>query len=162
MNGPGDELVQRDEIRRLAEEFAQSLRNGGRPGINEFLARVDPPLQDNLREELVGEEFAHRFGDATQNGKLRYRPITFLGKGAFGEVYKAVDETLGRNVALKVLLQTEVDAKTRFLVEARRQANLPKHNHLVAIFDSGTLFEGPAVCCHGVRCWRFVGRSSAA
>jgi hypothetical protein len=136
------DLVHRDEIRRLAENFAQILRSGGDPNIEDVVARVDPSFQDNLREELVGEEFAHRFGDATQNGKLRYRPIALLGKGAFSEVYKAVDEELKRNVALKVLIRTEGAARQGFLAEARRQANLPKHNHLVEVYDSGTLPKG--------------------
>jgi serine/threonine protein kinase/tetratricopeptide (TPR) repeat protein len=137
-----DDLMHHDVIRRLAEDFAQSLRNGGHLNIADVVARVDTSLQGKLREELVGEEFAHRFGDATQNGKLRYRPIALLGKGAFGEVYKAVDEELERNVAFKVLLRTDAAAKQRFLAEARRQAKLPKHNHLVEVYDSGTLPNG--------------------
>jgi serine/threonine protein kinase/WD40 repeat protein len=134
----------RDEIRKLSEEFAHNLRNGGQPRPDDFLARIDASLQDKLREELVGEEFAYRFGDATQNGKLRYRPIATLGTGAFGEGYKAVDEELDRIVAIKVLLRTDDSVKQRFLAEARRQANLPKHNHLVGVHDSGTLPKGHA------------------
>jgi serine/threonine protein kinase/tetratricopeptide (TPR) repeat protein len=141
-NESSDELKACEEIRQLAEEFARNLRNGAQPCIDDFLARITPSLRDRLREELVGEEFAHRFGDAKQNGTLRYRPLAPLGKGAFGEVYKAVDVDLDRLVALKVLLRTDDVAKRRFLAEAGRQANLPKHNHLVAVYDSGTLPKG--------------------
>lgn len=143
MRDASDECVQREEIRQLAEEFAQQLRNGSQPKIEEYTSRVAPPLRDRLREELIGEEFADRFGDATQNGTLRYRPVARLGSGAFGEVYRAVDEQLVRCVAIKVLLRAEDAAsKQRFLAEARCQANLPKHNHVVAVYDSGILPKG--------------------
>jgi hypothetical protein len=101
--------VQRAEIRQLAEEFAQCLRRGGHPNLEDFVTRIDRSLQAKLREELVGEQCAHRFGDATQNGKLRYRPVAFIGKGAFGEVYKAVDEELERIVAFNAEIRVPIN-----------------------------------------------------
>jgi len=128
-------------IEPIVDEFAQALQAGRQPEISQYLVRIDPSLQEKLREELVGEQFAHRFGDATEDGRLRYRPIAALGQGNFGEVYKAWDEVLSRPVALKVLLRTEANAKRNFFDEAQRQANC-RHSHLVALYDAGKLPKG--------------------
>lgn len=138
---PNNESRYRETIRQLAEEFAVSLGNGSEPEMDDFLARVDPSLRSRLKEELVGEQFAYQFGDATQNGSLKYRPTAFLGQGRFGKVYRAVD-VWGRSVAIKVLCETKDAAKERFLAEASRQARPPKHDHLVEVHDFGTLPKG--------------------
>ena len=62
-----------------------------------------------------------------------------------GEVYRARDPRLGRNVALKVLperLAADADAMTRFHREARAVAAL-SHPNIVAIHDFGE--QGPVV-----------------
>ncbi|HTL36225.1 MAG TPA: serine/threonine-protein kinase [Kofleriaceae bacterium] len=67
----------------------------------------------------------------------RFTPIKMLGKGAMGYVVEARDQSLGRDVAVKVILPRRVgDARTRdrFLREARAVAAL-KHSHIVTIHD---------------------------
>ena len=61
-----------------------------------------------------------------------------LGKGGMGDVYKAVQEPLGRIVALKVLFNRAGDEKAvkRFETEARAISKL-QHNNIVALFDYG-------------------------
>jgi len=64
-----------------------------------------------------------------------------LGRGGMAIVYKAVQESLGRDVALKVLPQGMThDPKTlkRFHREAQSAAQL-NHPHIVTIFDEGEL-----------------------
>jgi eukaryotic-like serine/threonine-protein kinase len=63
-----------------------------------------------------------------------------LGTGGMGEVYRASDSRLNRDVALKVLRSdatATADLKLRFEREARAIAAL-NHPNIVAIFDFGT------------------------
>jgi Tol biopolymer transport system component len=65
-----------------------------------------------------------------------YTIRALLGVGGMGEVYRAHDETLGREVALKVLspaFTTEPDRRARFEREARMLATL-NHPHIGAIY----------------------------
>jgi serine/threonine protein kinase len=70
----------------------------------------------------------------------RYRLLACLGKGAFGEVWRAQDMLLERIVALKRPRPDKtfpVNQLELFLKEARKIASL-KHPHLVPIYDVGT------------------------
>jgi serine/threonine protein kinase/WD40 repeat protein len=69
-----------------------------------------------------------------------YEVITALGAGGMGEVYRARDTKLHRDVALKVLprqLASDPSSLERFEREARQIASL-NHPNIVAIFDTGT------------------------
>ena len=69
----------------------------------------------------------------------KYQVEEFLGKGAFAEVYKALDMSLQRTVALKVLkpaLIADEEAFTRFVNEARVLADLV-HPHIAWVWDMG-------------------------
>ena len=60
-----------------------------------------------------------------------------LGSGGMGEVYKATDSRLGREVAIKVLaanVAASEDRKARFMQEARAASAL-KHPNIVVIHD---------------------------
>jgi eukaryotic-like serine/threonine-protein kinase len=68
-----------------------------------------------------------------------YRVIEKIGSGGMGEVYRASDERLARDVALKILkpsLANDQDRLRRFEQEARAAAAL-SHPNIVAIFDIG-------------------------
>jgi serine/threonine-protein kinase len=69
----------------------------------------------------------------------RYRVIEKVGSGGMAEVYKAVDEVLGRTVAVKVLHPRYAADPTfvaRFRQEAQAAANL-SHPGIVNIYDWG-------------------------
>lgn len=69
----------------------------------------------------------------------RYRVITRLGAGSMGEVYLAVDDSLGRNVALKILADAHRDnpeLRARFVREARAVAAI-SHPNVVQVFTTG-------------------------
>src|SRR5262245_7847241 len=75
-----------------------------------------------------------------------YEVLAPLGAGGMGEVYRAHDSKLGRDVAIKVLpahLAESPDAMSRFEREARAVAQL-SHPNILAIHDfgreSGTAF----------------------
>ena len=68
-----------------------------------------------------------------------YKIISPLGKGGMGEVYRAKDLRLGREVAIKVLpesLAQDRDLLSRFEKEAKALAVLA-HSNILTIFDFG-------------------------
>ncbi|HZR55992.1 MAG TPA: protein kinase [Terriglobales bacterium] len=68
-----------------------------------------------------------------------YRVLEKIGAGGMGEVYRASDDRLGREVAIKILkpsLAHDKDRLRRFEQEARAAAAL-NHPNIVAIFDIG-------------------------
>jgi serine/threonine protein kinase len=69
-----------------------------------------------------------------------YEIVAPLGAGGMGEVYRARDTRLGRDVAVKVLperLARDADALRRFETEARAIAAL-NHPNILSIHDIGT------------------------
>ncbi len=69
----------------------------------------------------------------------RYRVTERIGTGGMADVYKAVDETLGRTVAVKVMhtrYADDPDFVQRFRHEASAAANL-SHPSIVNIYDYG-------------------------
>ncbi len=69
-----------------------------------------------------------------------YRITELLGAGGMGDVYRAVDTRLGRDVAVKVLpeaFSTDPGLLGRFEQEARAAALL-NHPNILAVFDVGT------------------------
>jgi hypothetical protein len=70
----------------------------------------------------------------------QYAVLSLLGRGGMGAVYKAVQKSLGREVAIKVLPPMVEDGgmrfAERFLAEANAQARL-NHPNIVAVYDAG-------------------------
>src|SRR2546430_13493104 len=96
-------------------------------------------------QQMVGETIAH------------YRITARLGSGGMGEVYRATDTKLGRQVALKVLplaLAADAQYMARFQREAQVLESL-SHPNIATIYDleesSGVralvmeLVEGPTL-----------------
>jgi serine/threonine protein kinase len=77
----------------------------------------------------------------TQGARLGvYEVVGLLGSGGMGEVYRARDTRLDRDVAIKVLppgLSTDSDRLLRFEQEARAAAAL-NHPNILAVFDVGS------------------------
>ncbi|TCM46675.1 serine/threonine-protein kinase [Kribbella sp. VKM Ac-2568] len=73
----------------------------------------------------------------------RYRLGDPLGRGGMGEVYRAVDQVLDRQVAVKLMLpvRNTLAATERFQREARAAAAL-SDPHVVAAFDFGSHGDG--------------------
>ena len=86
-----------------------------------------------------------------------YEIVAPIGAGGMGEVYRARDPRLGRDVAIKVLppaLSADADRLQRFEQEARAAAAL-NHPNILAVFDVGA--RGRAVsssrsCSKAKRC----------
>ncbi len=76
-----------------------------------------------------------------------YEIVSALGAGGMGEVYRAKDPRLGRDVAVKVLpasFSTEPDRLRRFEQEARA-AGLLNHPNITAVYDIGSHDGAPYV-----------------
>jgi serine/threonine protein kinase len=91
--------------------------------------------------------------ELSQVGK--YRIVAKIGQGAMGEVFRAHDPVLDRDVAIKIAsekLSADAAARGRFLREAQAAARL-NHPNIISVFDFGEeqgiayiameLLEGP-------------------
>lgn len=76
----------------------------------------------------------------------RYEIRAFIGAGGMGQVYRAHDTSLGRDVAIKSLppVYLSPDRLRRFEQEARATSAL-NHPNILAIFDIGTFQNSPFV-----------------
>ena len=124
----GDDAGLRREVESLLEAHAGS-------GVVDRLVGDLAPAIAHARASALGWE-GRSVG--------QYRILEALGSGAMGVVYKALDERLGRHVALKFLpphLGVRPDAKRRFLLEARAAATLD-HPNICTIHEIGETPEG--------------------
>jgi WD40 repeat protein/serine/threonine protein kinase/tetratricopeptide (TPR) repeat protein len=151
MNEP---IEEKDPLDPLAESFVERWRRGERPAVSEYTARY-PDLAERIRkvfpalvvlEELgsVGEGDGPSSGLVSSSAPVprqlgEYRILRELGRGGMGIVYEAVQQSLGRHVALKVLplhaLLKPVHVE-RFRRESRAAAQL-HHTNIVPVFGVG-------------------------
>jgi serine/threonine-protein kinase len=69
----------------------------------------------------------------------KYQIVGKIGKGAMGEVYRALDPVLNREVAIKTIsanLSADNELRTRFHREAQAAARL-NHPNIITVFDYG-------------------------
>jgi WD40 repeat protein/serine/threonine protein kinase len=145
----------RDPVEELAEEFAARYRQGEHPSLSEYADKY-PELAEQIRELfpalVVMEKFGSMAGPASGSVEPRagdcgalpeqlgdYRILREVGRGGMGVVYEAVQESLGRHVALKILPFHHLMDPThleRFRREARAAAQL-HHTNIVPVFGVG-------------------------
>ena len=87
-------------------------------------ALTSPRAAPDQPDPLLGRHLGH------------FRVDALIGRGGMGSVYRAWDTSLHRPVALKLLLSDSLAARTRFLREARAQAQL-RHPNVVPIHYVG-------------------------
>jgi tetratricopeptide (TPR) repeat protein/serine/threonine protein kinase len=145
-SGPED-----SQVLRAVEEYLTALEAGTPPPRAEFLAR-HTAIASRLGQYLDGLELVHRaasvagpLGDGDAEALSRAEPlgdfllVRELGRGGMGVVYEAVQRSLNRRVALKVLpLAAALDARQlqRFKNEALAAASL-HHEHIVPVYGVG-------------------------
>jgi WD40 repeat protein/serine/threonine protein kinase len=153
---PAEPVDRFDLLDRLAEEFAVRFRRGERPSLKEYLDRY-PDLADDIREMLPAmvameqvekEVRGAEESSAGPSGRpaatpLRqvgdYRILREIGRGGMGVVYEAEQLSLGRRVAVKILLSPpggNGQSLERFRREARAAARL-HHTNIVPVFEVG-------------------------
>jgi serine/threonine protein kinase/predicted Zn-dependent protease len=145
--------AERNLLDVLAEEFVARFRAGERPALREYIER-HPDLADEIRDlfPALVEMECYKPADQTTDfpvpldgpsgypGQIgEFRILREVGRGGMGVVYEAVQETLGRHVALKVLpTRALADPRRaeRFRREARAAAKL-HHTNIVPVFGTG-------------------------
>jgi serine/threonine protein kinase len=146
---------ERDPFEQLAESFLARYRAGDHPDMADYVEQ-HPELAEQIRELfpalLLMEEHRPDKVLPVESGQVsggraarvpqqlgEYRILREIGRGGMGIVYEAVQESLGRHVALKVLpfhgLVTPTHLE-RFRREARAAAKL-YHSNIVPVFGVG-------------------------
>jgi serine/threonine protein kinase/Flp pilus assembly protein TadD len=146
---------ERDPVEELAEEFAARYRQGEHPSVEEYTEKY-PELAERIRNLfpvlIAMEQVRSMAGSATgpsepQAGGSRVAPeqlgdfriLREVGRGGMGVVYEAVQISLGRRVALKMLpFAAAMDPKQlqRFKNEAQAAAHL-QHTNIVPVHYVG-------------------------
>ena len=128
---------------RAAEEFADRCRKGESPSIAEYEARF-PGEAGRVRRLLEAVAMMEQLRRGSRQARSlperlgEFRVLRELGRGGMGVVYEAVQESLGRHVAVKAMHHLHLDPKRlqRFRREARAVAQL-HHTNIVPIFGVG-------------------------
>jgi eukaryotic-like serine/threonine-protein kinase len=115
------------ELRQEVEELLRSHENAG-----SFTAS---PEYERGADLLEGEVPRTRAGQSIGP----YKIVSLIGAGGMGEVYRANDARLGREVALKLLPESTTrgtESVRRFQQEARAASAL-NHPNILSIYDIG-------------------------
>jgi serine/threonine protein kinase/Tfp pilus assembly protein PilF len=140
---------------KVESVFAQALEHP-EAGRQEWIARscTDPEVRAEV-EALLGvytraEEFFRSAPGLLTGARLGpYDIVDLIGAGGMGEVYRARDPRIGREVAIKVLppsLAADIDRVRRFTLEVHAVGSM-NHPNVMAIYDVGDFHGTPYVVC---------------
>jgi WD40 repeat protein/serine/threonine protein kinase len=152
-----DASSREDLIDQLAEEFLARFRRGERPAVQEYTAKY-PENAAQIRDLFPALVVLEQAAPASDSESVSpdtaspanaavglpeqlgdYRIVREIGRGGMGVVYEAEQQSLGRRVALKVLLRDATrDARmvARFRRESRAAAQL-HHTNIVPVHEVG-------------------------
>ncbi len=157
-----DSLADDPRLLKLMQEYLRELESGRQPDRRQWSQRY-PDLAEALGPFLEGLELVHRAAPlasplldgsarvpsntteplAAQNTRNEalgdFQIVREIGRGGMGIVYEAIQLSLGRRVALKVLpLAATFDARQlqRFQQEAQAAAHL-HHANIVPVYGVG-------------------------
>jgi serine/threonine-protein kinase len=153
-------------LRLLREEFVARHRHGDRPRADEYRLRfpdlvitgqevetfalpknppADEPLspvrlsESELKTPPTGIPPASGSGSPGQHLPQRYQVLGEIARGGMGTILRGRDVNLGRDIAIKVLLETHQDEPEllgRFIEEAQIGGQL-QHPGIVPIYEVG-------------------------
>jgi serine/threonine protein kinase len=148
--------INKDELLdKIVEDYTRRTRDGDAPEIAAY-KRKYPSIADEIEDVLssvamiegLKAETRDPHSDASSikiadlSGMKQlgdYVLIREVGRGGMGVVFEAVHQSLGRRVALKVMLEHELESEkqiARFRREAQAAARL-HHTNIVSVFGVG-------------------------
>src|SRR4029077_20856790 len=101
--------------------------------------RYGPRRRESQGTSKVFAGFSHPMTIAVGTKIGPYEIVGWLGAGGMGEVYRARDPRLGRDVAIKLISEsfaTDPGRLARFEQEARAAGQL-NHPNILAVYDVG-------------------------
>ncbi|MEK7465995.1 MAG: bifunctional serine/threonine-protein kinase/formylglycine-generating enzyme family protein [Planctomycetota bacterium] len=154
----GAMLVERKALREAERGAVKALldarirRHGGDEAASLAAAAADAVASESLQGTVVGDVVAQTLAaagrtpvrpsvlpDSTAADASRYRLGAEIGRGGIGRVVLAEDRRLGREVAVKIVIDDLSPALTeRFVREAMVTARL-EHPQIVPVHDFGTM-----------------------
>jgi len=150
--GPAAELAQRQlEIDNLRESAYRQLmeilaRNGRRAEalavyercrqlLSEELGMAPSKRTTQIYDKIVAEDL--RFDTPAGQGIRGYELLDEIGSGAYGAIYRAIQPSVGREVAVKVIHRkyaSDPEFVRRFEAEAQMVARI-EHPYIVPLYD---------------------------
>lgn len=143
------QAVHSEAVVKLAEDFVERYRKGERIEVDQYV-RQYPELASEVASYIEALMFIEKLNDKQSSSKYKiqaavakqfgeYRILGEIGRGGMGVVYEALQASLSRHVAIKVLASSSQSVprmKERFLREARTAAGL-HHSHIVPVHGVG-------------------------
>lgn len=145
-----------ERLALILDDLIQQEQAGKKPDF-EAVLRANPDLETELRQlwmtVILAEDFAGSDPSEASNSEVSNRPfdgvlprefnglepLGELGRGGMGIVYRARQKSLGRTVALKMILRNDLASAaeiSRFRAEAEAAARLD-HPHIVPVYEVG-------------------------
>ena len=140
-------------LEKIVDHFTARMRSGEHPSITEYQDRfpahrdeIDDllssvamieQLKPNSASNTDGRPLLDKVASLKQIGN--YKIVREVGRGGMGVVFEAIHESLGRQVALKVMPTPLVNSQKyieRFQREAKAAAKL-HHTNIVSVFGVG-------------------------
>ncbi|WP_373650255.1 serine/threonine protein kinase [Schlesneria sp. DSM 10557] len=147
MNSHSENIEEDPRILELSRNYLKELEQGHTPDRQAYF-RLYPELAEALSDCFDGIELAHSMRPAPPVAPLPEFPVSpigdfqivrEIGRGGMGVVYEAVQLSLGRRIALKVLpFASALDTRQlqRFKNEAQAAAQL-HHSNIVPVYAVG-------------------------
>ncbi|MBI1918653.1 MAG: protein kinase [Planctomycetes bacterium] len=130
-----------DPDERILAEFIAELEKRGSAALDEYVLRY-PHLADRMRG-LVGmgdviDDTRQDFDESVPEWLGDFRIVRRLARGGMGEIYEAVQEHLGRRVAVKLIRRGRASEQARERFEREQKVLALLHQtHIIPIHVAG-------------------------